>query len=64
MMPMVLEAWKMRENKNLLFLTYEELKEDIDTCINKISDFLGMSRLSKDKLDLLKQHIKFDNLKV
>jgi len=32
--------WKMRENKDILFLFFEDLKEDLPACVEKISEFM------------------------
>ncbi len=63
-LPMILEAWKMRNHSNMLFITYEEMKENIDGVIDKMCDFLSLPRLDQERMDILKKHIKFDNLKV
>ena len=34
--------WKMRESKDVLWLFFEDLKEDLPGCVEKISEFMGI----------------------
>ncbi len=47
--PMILEAWELRDHPNLLFLKYEDLKRDFDKEAKKIAKFLGVA-LSEEKM--------------
>ncbi|XP_045478183.1 sulfotransferase 1C2-like [Harmonia axyridis] len=56
------EAWERRNNKNLLFLFYEEVVADKKAAIKKISEFMG-KKLTEDELDKLVDHVSVDNFK-
>lgn len=58
----VLGWWKHRDADNILFLTYEGLKNDIDGQLKKIADFLGVE-LTPSKLEEVKKAINFSNMK-
>jgi hypothetical protein len=47
---------------NILYLNFEEMKKDIDSVIVKTMKFLG-KEYPKEKLDLLKDHLSFRNMK-
>ncbi len=38
--PHLLSWWKERENPNVLWLFFEDLKEDLPACVRKIADFM------------------------
>ncbi|KAE9465161.1 hypothetical protein C3L33_02947, partial [Rhododendron williamsianum] len=46
----VSEYWLEREKENVLFVTYEELKDDPNKHVSRIAEFLGCS-LSADEID-------------
>ncbi|KAF7147355.1 hypothetical protein RHSIM_Rhsim03G0148600 [Rhododendron simsii] len=46
----VFEYWLEREKENVLFVTYEELKDDPKKHVSRIAEFLGCS-LSADEID-------------
>ena len=60
--PHVLEAWKHRNNPNLLFLFFEDMKRDLRGTIQKVADFLGKS-LTKEQLDGLETNLHFSSMK-
>ncbi|ODM23809.1 hypothetical protein SI65_01398 [Aspergillus cristatus] len=58
----VLGWWRHRDAPNILFLTYEDMKRDIDGQLKKIADFIG-AELSADKLEEIKTQIGFSAMK-
>ncbi|XP_059490214.1 sulfotransferase 4A1-like [Neocloeon triangulifer] len=56
------EAWELREEKNLLFLFYEDLVDDLPGCIKKVSDFLG-KKMTADDVHRLANHLHIDNFR-
>ena len=60
--PHVLEAWKQRNNPNLLFLFFEDMKRDLRGTIEKVADFLGKA-LTEQQLDGLATNLHFSSMK-
>lgn len=58
----LLDAWKRRDNKNLKFLWYEDMKADLPAVIDDICGFLGYS-LTPEKKAVLVDHLAFENFK-
>lgn len=58
----VLEYWKMRQEKNVLFLFYEDMKEDLKSVVVKTIEFFG-KKYSDEKIDELCNYLSFDSMK-
>lgn len=58
----VLEFWKIRNNPNILYLFYEDMKKDLETEVKKVIDFLG-KKYSQDEIEKLCKHLSFDSMK-
>lgn len=58
----VLGWWQHRDLPNVLFLTYEDMRRDIDGQLKKIAEFVGVD-LSTDKLGEIKAQIGFSAMK-
>ncbi|XP_071495264.1 sulfotransferase 1C2-like [Diadema antillarum] len=58
----VLYWWKKREEPNVLFLKYEDLKKDLKGSIGQISEFMGMS-FSEETIDAMVAGSTFDAMK-
>ncbi|KAF2368087.1 Sulfotransferase domain [Trinorchestia longiramus] len=56
------EAWARKENKNLLFLFYEDIKRDPVSEIKKLNKFLG-TNLSDKQVENVKQRSSFGSMK-
>lgn len=58
----VLSFWKRRDEPNILFLKFEDLKQDLPAEIKKTAQFLG-KELSDAEVSLLAEHLSFDRMK-
>lgn len=54
--------WKKRNEPNILFLKYEDLKRDLKSNIRKIANFLEKS-LTDKQVDTLAEHVSFKSMK-
>ncbi|XP_021926131.1 sulfotransferase family cytosolic 1B member 1-like isoform X2 [Zootermopsis nevadensis] len=60
--PHVLNFWKRRDEPNILFLKFEDLKKDLPPVIKKTAEFLG-KELNAEQVDLLADHLSFTSMK-
>ena len=60
--PHVKEAWELRNNPNLLFVFYEDMKKDLPSAIRKISSFLGKELTDAEVEDTAKNQ-SFEGMK-
>lgn len=58
----VLDFWKMRDQKNLLFIFYEDMKRDFDGEVKKLANFLGKS-FTQEQIDMTCDYLSFDKMK-
>eukprot|EP01095_Lingulamoeba_sp_RSL-Kostka_P017534 TRINITY_DN917_c0_g2_i1.p1 TRINITY_DN917_c0_g2~~TRINITY_DN917_c0_g2_i1.p1 ORF type:complete len:192 (+),score=51.64 TRINITY_DN917_c0_g2_i1:188-763(+) len=58
----ILSWWKVKERDNVLFLFYEDMKNDIRTEIKKIIDFLGIE-VTDERIDHVIQRTTFNSMK-
>ena len=56
------EAWELKENPNLLFIFFEDMKQDLKSVIRKVSKFLN-SPLTDVQVEQLAEHLDFKNFK-
>jgi len=56
------DGWNHRNDKNVLFLFYEDLKSDLKSSLRKLADFLG-HELNDGDLPMLMQHLSVDSFK-
>jgi hypothetical protein len=56
--------WAMEKQgyPNILYLSYEDMKNDLGAVIEKTQRFLGKS-YTKEQLEQLKDHLSFDKMK-
>lgn len=58
----VLDFWNIKDDPNVLFITYEDMCEDMEGNIRKIAEFLGKNLSDKD-VKFIEHHCSFDNMK-
>jgi UDP-galactopyranose mutase len=58
----VLEFWKLsHEKSHVLFLFYEDRKQNLDGEVKKVANFLGKS-FTQEEIDKLCDHLSFDSM--
>ncbi|XP_071625542.1 luciferin sulfotransferase-like [Temnothorax longispinosus] len=57
----ILPFWKMRNQDNMLFLTYEEMKRDQVAAIKKTAKYLGKT-VTDEQVIGLREHLKFSKM--
>ncbi|XP_053373339.1 sulfotransferase 4A1-like [Mercenaria mercenaria] len=58
----VLEYWERRDDKNVLFLRYEDVIKDKPAAIRQIADFLGR-KLTEEDVQRITEHCKVENMR-
>lgn len=56
----VKQAYEKRNHPNVLFVFYEEIKQDLHAFIKKVANFLGKA-LSKKEVDVIAKYLDFEN---
>ncbi|KAK2711657.1 sulfotransferase 1C4-like [Artemia franciscana] len=55
----ILSFWRQRDHPNLLFITYEELQDNLERSISKVGEFLGRE-LTVDQIADIASRVTFD----
>ncbi|XP_063699747.1 luciferin sulfotransferase-like [Culicoides brevitarsis] len=58
----IYDFWRMRNEPNILFLTYEETKRDLEAVLKKVANFLD-KKLSEEQIEELKEHLHIDSMR-
>ncbi|XP_073838689.1 sulfotransferase 1E1-like [Musca autumnalis] len=59
----IVDFWKMRNEPNIFFTTYEEMKRDLAKVIEKLCTFLDRPQLSGEEMENILNHLSFGNMK-
>lgn len=61
--PHILHFWKRRDESNILFLTYEDMKMDLAAEIRKMAAFLGVEHVAtEENVQKICDHVQFDKM--
>lgn len=58
----ILGFWEQRDEPNLLFLKYEDMKKDLKASIRQVAAFLGKD-LTEEQVAALDDHLSFNSMK-
>ncbi|XP_017058503.1 sulfotransferase family cytosolic 1B member 1-like [Drosophila ficusphila] len=59
----IIDFYRMRENENIFFVTYEEMKRDLKDVVKRLSRFLECKDLNDNEMEKLLNHLSFQNIK-
>jgi hypothetical protein len=55
--------WEHRNDENVLFITFESMKEDLPGTVHRIAQFIGVTDLSEGEVEKIVQQSTFDAMK-
>ena len=58
----IIKFWEIRNEPNIIFLFFEDMKRDLAGVVNKVSKFLEKS-FSKEEIEELCDHLSFNKMK-
>lgn len=58
----VLSFWEHRDQPNICFIKYEDMRKDLEGIIRKVARFLE-KELTNEQVDKLKNHLSFESMK-
>ena len=59
----LMDFWSMRQEKNIFFTTYEDMKRNLRDVLIKLNRFLEKPELSEEQLNNLEKHLSFECMK-
>nr|XP_044251912.1 amine sulfotransferase-like isoform X2 [Drosophila takahashii] len=58
-----MDFYRLRNEKNIFFVTYEEMKRDLKDVVRRLSRFLDFKDLTDLEMEKLLNHLSFENMK-
>lgn len=58
----VQDYWKLRNQENVLFITFEQMKRNLRKVIMQVADFLGKT-FTDQEVDVLEKHLSVDSMR-
>lgn len=58
----VMDFWKLRDEPNILFLHYEDMKSSLDGAVKEVMKLLGKT-YSQEQIDQLCKHLSVDSMR-
>ncbi|XP_070498420.1 luciferin sulfotransferase-like [Chironomus tepperi] len=58
----IIDFWKIRDQPNILFLFFEDMKRNLEQEVKKTMKFLGKN-YSQEEIDKLCQHLSFESVR-
>ena len=58
----VLEWWKHKDEENILFLKYEDMKKDLSQSVHTISHFIGIEDATSELIDKVVEQSSFESM--
>lgn len=58
----VMDFWRLRDQENILYLTYEEMKADLWAAIRKTAKFFD-KQLSDEEINVLYDHLQPEQMR-
>ncbi|XP_044251860.2 luciferin sulfotransferase-like isoform X2 [Drosophila takahashii] len=59
----LVDFYRLRNEKNIFFVTYEEMKRDLKGVVRRLSRFLNFKDLTDNEMEKLLSHLSFENMK-
>lgn len=59
----VLDFWKIRDEPNVEFLFYEDMKRDMKSVVKELLEFMG-KEFSEEEIDKLCEHLSIDSMRL
>lgn len=61
--PHAVDFWRMRNESNVFYTSYEMMKHDLPGVLKKLTKFLDKPNLSEEDAGKLIEHLSFDKMK-